>query len=80
MGVGCRELIAADEPPVVAEPLFDTIVMEDSQNDGGLSDSSGPNQSDWCEVLCGINNLLNQLVAPKAGPRRWRWQFPGYAG
>ena len=33
IGVGCGELVTADEPAVVAKPLFDAVVMEDGQDD-----------------------------------------------
>ena len=41
--VGTRwgELVATDEPAVVTEPLFDAIVVEDSQDNGSLADSPG---------------------------------------
>ena len=32
------ELVAADKPTVLAEPLLDTIVVEDGERDGRLSD------------------------------------------
>jgi len=43
VGVGCRELITADEPPVVTKLLLDPIVVEDSQDRGCLADSPGAN-------------------------------------
>ena len=45
------ELVAANEPAVDAETLFDAIVMEDSQSDGGLADSANTNESERGEVL-----------------------------
>jgi hypothetical protein len=34
------ELVAADEPTVVAKPSFDAIVVEDGESDGCLADSA----------------------------------------
>jgi len=41
VGTGCRELITADEPPVVTKPLLDPIVVEDRQDGGCLPNSAG---------------------------------------
>jgi hypothetical protein len=38
--VRCGELVTPDEPPVVAKPLLDPIVVEDGQDDGCLSNST----------------------------------------
>ena len=67
------ELVAADEPTVVTESLSDAIVMEDSESDGGLADSTDANEGDGCEVFDQTDDLLNQLVTSEAGPRR-RWR------
>jgi hypothetical protein len=74
------ELVATDEPTVVAKPLLDAIVVEDGQSDGRLSNSTSTDESGWSEVFCQPNNLLDQMVASKAGPWRWGWGFSGYAG
>ena len=71
MGVGCRELITADEPAVVTEPLFDAIVVEGGQGYGCLTNPSGTDQRDWCEVLCETNGFLDQLSPAEADP--WWW-------
>jgi len=34
------ELIAADEPTVIAKPLLDAAVVQDGQDDGRLADSA----------------------------------------
>ena len=65
------ELVAADEPTVVSESFPDATMVEDSQSDGGFSDPSRTDESDWSEVFCEADNLLDQLIAPKTGPR-WR--------
>ena len=67
------ELIASNEPAILAEPLLDAIVMEDSQGDGRLADSTGTNQSDRSEVFDETKDPLDQLVTPETNPwRRWR--------
>jgi hypothetical protein len=73
------ELVATNEPTVVTEPLFDPIVVENGQGDGGLANSAGTDESDRSEVFCESNDLLDQLVASKAGPRWWWWGFSWYA-
>jgi hypothetical protein len=74
------EFVATDEPTVMAKPLLDAIVVEDGQSDGGLSNSAGTDESDGREVFCETNDLLDQLVASKDGPRRLWWGFSGYPG
>jgi hypothetical protein len=59
MGMRCRELFAADAPPVVIKPLFAALAKEDSQGDGGLA-----NWINWCKLL-GKTNLLNWLIMSK---------------
>ena len=68
MGARGRELVATDEPTVLSKPPHDPIVVEDSKSDGRFPDSSWTNESDWSEVFCQANNLLDQLVASKTGP------------
>ena len=75
-----RELIAANESTVMAKSLLDPVVVEDSQGDGGLSDSASTDEGDWDEVLCEIDYLFDQLVASEERSREWRWRFPGHAG
>jgi len=65
------ELIAADESTAIAKSLFDATIVEDGQSGGCLASSAGTNESDWDEVLSEIDDLLDQLVASKEGPR-WR--------
>ena len=68
------ELVAADEPAVISEPLLDSIVVEDGQGDGCFPDPPWTDESDWGEVLCETDNLLDQIVASETGPRlRGRW-------
>ena len=53
------ELIATDKPAVVPKTFLDPIVMEDGQSDRRLPDSPWADESDWSEVLCETNNLLD---------------------
>ena len=69
MGERGGELVATNEPPVITEPLLDAMVVEDSQGDGGLSNSAGADESERNEVFCTIKNLLDQLVTSKEDPR-----------
>ena len=66
------ELVTSNEPAILAEPLLDAIMMEDSQGDGRLADSAGTNQSDRSEVFDKPKDPLDQLVTPEASPRRRR--------
>jgi len=67
------ELVTTDEPAVVAETLFDAIVVEDGESDGRLADSANTNESEGNEVFCQTGELLDQLVSSKEVPR-WRWR------
>ena len=63
-----RELIATDEPTVMAKSLLDPIVVKNSQGNGGFANPSSTNESDWSKILSEIDYLLNHLVAPEEGP------------
>jgi len=73
------ELVTAYEPSVVAKPPFDAVVVKDVQSDGRLADPAGTNESNWGQVFCETNDLLDQLVTSKEIPRRWGWEFSGCA-
>ena len=75
-----RELVASDEPTVVAKPLLDAIVMEDGQSDGCFSNPSSTDEGHRGEVFRETNDPLNQLATSEAGP--WcRWgRFARYPG
>ena len=62
-------MIATNEPAIVSKPLLDAIVVEDSEGDGCLPDPSWADESEWSEVLSEVDDLLNQIVASKTGPR-----------
>ena len=72
MIAGGGELVATDEPTVVAESLPDAIIVEDGQGDRSLANPAGTDESDWSEMFCETNDLLDQVVASKEGSR-WRW-------
>ena len=80
MGARRDESVTADEPTVVAKPLFDPVMMEDGQGDGCFSDSTGANESGGCEVFGQTDDLLDQLVASETRPRCWGRGFAKCAG
>jgi len=43
MGARGRESVATDEPSVVTEPLFDSIIVEEGQGGGRLADPTSAN-------------------------------------
>ena len=61
----------------VAEPLLDTIAVDDRQWNGCLANAAGTDEGDWVEVLGQVDYLLDQLAArPKkilggGGGVRW---------
>ena len=73
MSEGGGELVTSNEPAVFTESLLDKIVVEDSKRDGRLANSASTNESEWGVVFCQTDNLLDQLVSSKKGPR-WRWR------
>ena len=77
--MGSGELVTSDKPTVFTKPLLDAIVVQDGQSDGRLSDSSSADESDWCKAIDEMDNLLDQFVASKNGPRWWRGGLPGCA-
>ena len=66
------ELVTTDKPTVVSKPFLDAIVVEDRQYDGCFPNPPRTDESDWGEVSCETNDLLDQLVTSETGPwRRW---------
>ena len=59
MGTGGGELVAADEPAVVAKSLLDPILVENGQGDRGFPNSASADESDWMKVFGEMNDLLN---------------------
>ena len=77
----CRwELVAADKLTVLAEPLLDTIVVEDGERDGRLADPANANESDWSEISCQSNDILDQFVTSETDSRRQGRRFTRCAG
>jgi len=72
------ELIASDEPTILAKPLLDAIVMEDFQSDGCLANPASTDESNRNQVVCQIDDLLDQLVTPKEDPGRRGRRFTRY--
>ena len=79
MNTRCGELVATDEPTVVAKPVLDSIVVENGQGDGRFSNSASTNKSDRNKVLSQIDYLFDQLITSEEGPRRQRRGFSRYA-
>ena len=70
MSGGCWELVTSNEPTILAEPLLDTIMMEDSKSDGRFADSANTNESGWGETFCQGNDLFDQIITSETGSRR----------
>jgi hypothetical protein len=73
------ELVATNEPAVLAEPLLDAIVVEDSQSNGCLPDSPWTDESDGCKFFDEANDLLDQFFASETGPWWWGRRLSEYA-
>ena len=65
---------------MVTKPLFDPIVVKNSQSDRSLANSTSTNEGNRNEVLGKIDYLLDQLVASEEGPWWRRGGFSRYAG
>jgi hypothetical protein len=68
-----------DESTLVPKPAPDTMVVKHGQSNGSFPDPPCADESGGFQVFRETNDLVNQLVAPKASPRRWRRQFSRYA-
>ena len=79
MATRCGELVATDEPTVVAKSLLNAIVMEHRQSDRCLPDSTNTNESNWDKVFRQPNNFIYQMVTSEAGSRRRGWGFSRHA-
>jgi len=69
MRTRCGELVATDEPTIVAKPFLDAIVVESSQSDGRLANPAGTDESDGCQVSRKLNDLLDKLATSETCPR-----------
>ena len=54
------ELVASDEPTVIAEMVLDAIVVEGREDDGGFPDPPWTDESDRFDVYCERNNFLDR--------------------
>ena len=68
----CWKLVATNELAVLAKSFLDAIIMEESQGNGCLANSTSTNESDGCKVFSQTDNLLNHVVASETGWRRRR--------
>ena len=57
------KLVAADESTVVAESVFNPVVVEDLECDRRFSDSACTDESERLEVFGKTNSFLNYFVA-----------------
>ena len=73
------KLVTADESTVLIEPFLDAIIMQDSQGDRCLAYPSSTYESDGFEVFGETDDLFDEFVASKTGPRRRRRGFSTYA-
>ena len=71
MRKGGGELVATDESTIFSEPLLDAIVVKDGQSDSSFPNPPWTDESEWGEIFCEADDLLDQLVTPETGP--WRW-------
>ena len=76
MGTRGRKAVATDKPTIVPKPLLDPMVIKNSQDSRGLSDSASTNESNRGKLLSEIDYLLDQLVTSEEGPRWWGRVFP----
>ena len=80
MGPRCGELVAADKTTVISKPFLEAIVEEDGQGNGRLPDPPWTDESNWGEVFCEADDLLDHFVTTETGPR-WRGRrLSEYAG
>ena len=65
------ELVTTDEPPVVAKPLLNAIVVEDSQRDRRFANPTYTNEGDRTEAFGKADNVFDEVLASEAIPRWW---------
>jgi hypothetical protein len=53
------ELVATNEPSVLAKSLLDAVVVEDRQRDRRLPDPPCTDESEGCEAFGETNDLLD---------------------
>ena len=73
------ELVAADETTVVSKSFLEAIVVEDGQGNGRFPDPPWTDESDWGQVFCEADHLLDHFVTTETGPRWWGRRLSEYA-
>ena len=61
-----------NEPAVLTKPFHDVMIVEESQGNGCLANSTSTNECNGCEVFSKANNLLDQFITSKTGWWWWR--------
>lgn len=69
MGRRHLELIAVDEPAIVAKLVLDAVVVGSEQYVSSRLHCA--DESDWFEVDCKTSDLLDQLIASEQFSQRW---------
>ena len=68
------ELIASDEPIILAKLPLDMTAMKSGQGDRCLAGSASTNENNRGQVFGETNDPLDQFIASETGPGRWwRW-------
>ena len=75
----CQYQIRA-EPPVLIEPFLDAIVVKDRQDNGCFPNPTRTDEVDWSEALDETNDLFDEFIPSKAGPRRRGGDSPSTLG
>ena len=68
--MGSCELVATDEPSVIAKSFPDSAVVQDRQGNRCLPNATGTNESDRVQVFCKAYNPFDELVTSETGS--WR--------
>jgi len=75
-----RELVATDKPTVGSKSFLDAIVVEDGESDGRFPNPPCADESDWSEIFCEANDLLDQILASETSPWWWGRRFSEDSG
>jgi len=65
------ELVATDKTTVGPKPFLDAIVVEDGEGDGRFPNPSCADESNWSEIFCEADDLIDQILTSETSPRRW---------
>ena len=69
-------MITTNESAVITKPVFDAVVVKDSEGNGCFSNPPRADQSHGSEVFCETDYFVNKVVSSETGPRRRRRKFP----